>query len=59
MFVSIHAVFLEKEFILGDSGSKTELEEVQETQINTKMKPKPISNASDAQTKAPTTQLFK
>ena len=35
VFVSKHAVFLEKEFLLsGDSGSKVDLEEVQETNID-------------------------
>ena len=33
MFVSKHVVFLENEFILRDSGSKVELEEVQDARI--------------------------
>ena len=32
MFVSKHVIFLEKEFLLRDSGSKVELEEIQDVQ---------------------------
>ena len=35
MFVSKHVVFLEKEFLLKDNGSKDELEEVQDAQTDT------------------------
>ena len=35
MFVSKHVVFLEKKFILRDSGSKVELGEVQDAQTVT------------------------
>ena len=34
MFVSKHAVFMKKEFLLEDSGNKVELREVQNAQIN-------------------------
>ena len=35
MFISKHAIFLEKEFLLSeDNGSKLDLEEVQETNID-------------------------
>ena len=34
MFVSKHSIFLEKEFLLRDSGSKVALEEVQDAQID-------------------------
>ena len=34
VFVSKHVVFLEKEFLLGDNGSKVEVEEVQDAQTN-------------------------
>ena len=34
VFVSKHVVFLEKEFLLRDNGSKVELEEVQDAQVN-------------------------
>ena len=32
MFVSKHVIFLEKDFFLRDSGSKVELEEIQDVQ---------------------------
>ena len=34
VFVSKHVVFLEKKFLLKDSGSKVEIEEVQSAQTN-------------------------
>ena len=44
MFVSKYVVFLMKEFLLRDKGSKVELEEVQDTQENTNQLPKPEAN---------------
>ena len=41
MFVSKQAVFLEKEFLLRDSGSKVELEEVQNAQTDANQLPEP------------------
>ena len=43
MFVSRHATFLEKEFILeGNSGSKIELDKVQEAQTTTDQVETPV-----------------
>ena len=41
VFISKHVVFLEKEFLLRDSGSKVELEEVQHAQAETNQLPEP------------------
>ena len=41
VFVSKHVVFLEKEFLLKDSGSKVELEEVQDAKADANQLPEP------------------
>ena len=41
MFISKHVIFLEKGFILRDSGSKVDLEEVHGAQIDVDQLPKP------------------
>ena len=44
VFVSNHVVFLEKDFLLRDSGSKVEPEEVQDAQIEVDQSLKPEAN---------------
>ena len=59
VFVSNHAIFLEKEFLLKEnSGSKIELDEVQEqqTNIDQPIDPTPIARVDEVITKPKTTQ---
>ena len=44
VFISKHVVFLEKEFLLKDNGSKVDLEEVQDAQVDANQLPKPEAN---------------
>ena len=44
VFVSKYVVFLEKEFLLKDNGSKVELEEVQDAQADANQLPEPKIN---------------
>ena len=58
-FVSKHATFLEKEFLLEwTSGSKIVLEEVQEPQTYIPMEPEPMVEPLDVQTNAQETQVL-
>ena len=59
VFVSKHAVFLEKEFLLkGESGSKIELDEVQDQQqdVNQPIDPMPITHDDEVIIEPKTTQ---
>ena len=44
VFVSKHVVFVEKEFLLKDSGSRVELEKVQDAQAYANQLPEPEAN---------------